>query len=155
MKKEVIHKMRIPLPCKPGKEHNGSILSGVMWYQWSHGIEYTYFFKQNSFNTDFYTTYETNQPEYMDIPDALLEDTFIKSRGYPLKGRGYAMGLKFHNGKIFMEFIITSSYLEHIFVEYDASGNYVKNGEILFPVNWDTEEKQQRILLKNKSISGG
>lgn len=147
--------MRIPLPCKLGEKYNESTLSGMMWYHWRRGIEYTYFFKQNSFNTDFYTTYETNQPEYMDIPDALLEDTFIKSRGYPLKGRGYAMGLKFHNGKIFMEFIITSSYLEHIFVECDASGNYVKNGEILFPVNWDTEEKQQRILLKNKSISGG
>lgn len=59
--------MKIPLPCEFGKVSNcnGKLLplQGVQWFQWQRGIEYTYFFVQNSIwhPTDFYTTFEKNR----------------------------------------------------------------------------------------------
>ena len=147
--------MKIPLPCKLGDitECNGRKLQlkGVSWFKWTRGMEYTYFFNKNDkwHNTDFYYTFDENQPCSFEIPDILLKDDFIKEHGYPLKGRGYACGLGYKNGKTYIEFIITSNYLEHIKVQCDENGVFVPGGDIIFPTGWDTEEKKERTVLKS------
>lgn len=126
--------MEIPLPCKLGDvaECEGRVLplKGVSWFKWTEGMEYTYFFKKNSKwnDTDFYTTFEYKQPCFFEIPDSLLRDTFIKEHGYPLKGRGYADGVKYIDGKTYIDFIITSSYFAHVKVQCDKNAEYVNGG---------------------------
>lgn len=153
--------MIIPLPCKFGEvaDCNGRQLplKGVSWFKWSSGMEYTYFFTKNDKwnESDFYTTFQSEQPEHMEISDNLLKDTFIKDRGYPLKGRGYAAGVCYKDGNTYLEFIITSNYYEHIKVKCDSSGAYVPGGDIIFPTGWDIEEKKERAILKSyKFIKG-
>ena len=151
--------MRVPIPCKLGDiaECNGRKLKlkGVSWFKWTKGMEYTYFFHVNNkwHDTDFYYTFDDNQPCSFEIPDTLLKDDFIKKHGYPLKGRGYVCGLEYKDGKTYIEFIITSNYLEHIKVQCDENGAFVPGGDIIFPTGWDTEEKKERAVLKSyKSI---
>lgn len=70
--------MRIPLPCKFGDitKCNGEYLPlcGVSWFQWTKGIEYTYFFTRNDFwhETDFYTAFDVRQPCGFNIRDNLF-----------------------------------------------------------------------------------
>lgn len=113
-------------------------------------MEYTYSFSLPNrwHNTRFYTTFETEQPCEFIIPDGLLIDKRIREHGYPLKGSGYACGVCYLNGKTYIDFIITSSYLAHIRVECDKTGNYIPNGDIILPPSWDTEEKRERAILK-------
>lgn len=65
--------MRIPLPCKFGDiiKCNGEYLPlrGVSWFQWTKGIEYTYFFTRNDFwhEKDFYTAFDVRQPYEFNI----------------------------------------------------------------------------------------
>lgn len=146
--------MKIPLPCKFGDriECNGKLLplKGVSWFQWQDGMEYTYFFDRNNLwnPTDFYTTFEKNQPHEIEIKDSLLMEIPIREHGYPLRGRGRATGNFFVNDKLYIDFIITSNYLEHIRVQCDAHGEYIPKGDIIFPIGWD-EEKKGRALLKS------
>lgn len=146
--------MRIPLPCKMGNfaECNGKLLPlcKVSWFHWTWGMEYTYFFARNDFwhGIDFYTTFDLQQPYEFIIPDSLLVDKLIKEHGYPLKGRGYAVGIKCRNEKIYMDFLMTSMYFAHIAVQCDDSGKYVSGGDIIFPLSWDTEEKRNSAVLK-------
>lgn len=153
--------MKIPMPCEFGEraECNGKYLplKGVTWFKWTKGTEYTYFFEENNKwdNTDFYTTFQREQKNFFEIPDSLFEDTFIKERGYPLKGRGYAYGIFYYNEKTYIDFIISSNYLEHIKVQCDKNGLFVPGGDIIFPASWDTEEKRERAILKSyKFIKG-
>ena len=59
------------------------------------------------------------------------------------------MWIGIQNGKTYIEFIITSNYLEHIKVQCDENGVFVPGGDIIFPTGWDTEEKKERTVLKS------
>jgi hypothetical protein len=145
--------MKLPLPCRFGEKAlcEGEILTliGADWFKWTQGIEYTYFFEFSSFWHDvkFYTTYQKEQPCYFEIPDKLLVDGPIKDKGYPLKGKGYTDGIRYKNGKTYVDFIMTSNYFMHIKVECDNKGLYQKQGNIIYPFNWD-EEKSKNATLK-------
>lgn len=147
--------MRIPLPCQFGDEAlcEGKRLPlvGVSWFFWGRGTEYTYFFatdkKWNS--VEFYTTFETDQPFSFEIPDSLLMDTNFKDRGYPLKGSGYANGVYYAEGKTYIDFIVSSSYMAHIRVQCEDKGQYAPYGDIIFPPSWDTDEKKESAVLKS------
>lgn len=147
--------MIIPLPCEFGNvaECNGMMLplNGVFWFEWTSGIEYTYFFSKNDFwhETSFYTTFRNEQPCKFEMPDTLTKDTYIKDHGYPLKGRGYACGVHYKEGKTYIEFIMTSHYYAHIKVQCNDRGIYVPNGNIIFPPSWDTEEKKDAVVSKD------
>ena len=153
--------MQIPIPCEFGNyaECNNRQLpfSGVSWFKWTEGMEYTYFFDTNDKwdPVDFYTTFDNVQPFNITIPDELLIDDFIKYKGYPLKGRGYAYGIKYSDGKTYIDFIMTDKYLAHIKVQCDKNGEYIPNGDIIFPTAWDTEEKQERVILKSMKFIQG
>lgn len=153
--------MKIPIPCNFGEyaDCKGKNLqfTGVSWFKWNCGMEYTYFFLTGDkwSEYDFYTTYENMQPFEAFIPDNLLADGFIKSKGYPLKGRGFANGIAYLGGKTYIDFIMTSNYLAHIKVQCDDSGIYIPNGDIIFPPSWDSEEKQERAVLKSIKILQG
>lgn len=147
--------MKIPLPCRFGEiidyKRNHLVFTGLTWFQWTKGMEYTYFFSGTDHwhNIHFFTTFQQEQPYYIEIPDNLLQNTYIKDRGYPLTGRGYAYGIFFENDKTYMDFIITSRYMEHIKVQCDEKGICVQNGDIIFPRNWDNDEKKDRAILKS------
>lgn len=147
-------KMDIPIPCRFGEKalcnEKELFLSGVSWFKWSRGTEYTYFFSVNDkwHSTDFYTTFESDAENYIKLPDSLLEDGFIKEKGFPLKGKGYATGISFKDEKLYIEFIMTSNYLAHIKVQCDSSCRYIPNGDIIFPTSWDTDEKRDKAVLK-------
>lgn len=146
--------MKIPLPCKFGEisDCNGKSLplKGVSWFQWQDGMEYTYFFDRDNFwnPTDFYTTFEKNQPCKIEIIDSLLIEMPIREHGYPLRGSGRATGIDYINSKLYMNFIITSNYFEHIRVQCDTNGEYIPKSDIIFPTGWD-EKKKERALLKS------
>lgn len=153
--------MKIPLPCEFGcvADCNGKKLKleGVSWFQWSRGMEYTYFFSKNDkyHNTDFYTTFQNKQQCFFEIPDTLLQDKPIKEHEYPLKGTGSVMGVYYKDNRTYVDFIIKSNYLEHIRVQCDSKGLYIPGGDIIFPPSWDTEEKQERAILRSyKFIKG-
>lgn len=152
--------MKIPLPCNFGEvaNCNGSELplKGVTWFKWTEGIEYTYFFSRNDKwnDTDFYTTFQNSQPCFFEISDSLLDDNFIKERGYPLKGKGFAYGVSYKKGKTYIEFIMTSNYLAHIYVQCDNKGIFVPGGDIIFPMSWDEEKKERAVLKSYKFITG-
>ena len=147
--------MKLPLPCNFGEfsrcENRLLPLCGVSWYNWSSGMDYTYFFNTESkWNpVTFYNTKDPIKNVIVDIPDHLLEEGFIKEKGFPLKGRGYIAGLDYINGKTFVDIISTTNYLAHIRVQCDEKICYVPNGEIRFPTSWETDEKKQRMLLKS------
>lgn len=146
--------MKIPIPCNFGdfSDCKGRLLRliGVSWFRWSHGMEYTYFFAVNDYwhDTSFYTTYKSEQPYYFEIPNDLLIDRYIKDHGYPLKGSGYACGVNYRDGKMYIDFLMTSNYFAHINVQCDNKGIYVPGGDIIFPKSWDTEEKKDSAVLK-------
>lgn len=146
--------MKIPLPCNFGEqaECNGRLLplNGVSWFIWESGVEYYYFFKKNDVwhPTEFYSTFETDQPLSVEISDHLLSDGFLKEKGFPVKGRGYATGLFFANNKLYIDLILSDFSNRHLKVECDRDGNYVENGDIVFPPSADTIEKKERFLLK-------
>ena len=153
--------MKIPLPCNFGEVANCNGLKlplcGVSWFKWSAGMEYTYYFSFPDYwhDTRFYTTFETKQPCKFIISDELLFDKRIKEHGYPLKGRGHAFGVKYIERKTYIEFIMTSNYMTHIKVQCNDKGQYVPNGDIIFPPSWDTEEKQEKVILKSYRVSKG
>lgn len=146
--------MNIPIPCEFGDyaECNSKQLpfGGVSWFIWSRGIEYTYFFSISDkwHQTEFYTTFKSRQPFEFCIPDEFLVNDFIKSKGYPLKGRGCANGVYYINKKTYIDFIMTDMYLSHIKVQCDIHGNYIPNGDIIFPTGW-SEEKKERVIAKS------
>lgn len=153
--------MKIPIPCNFGEKAycNGKELpfKEVNWFKWSWGMEYTYFFSTNDYwqPTDFYTTLQCDSKNQIEIPDFLLEDGLVKDKGFPLKGRGYAYGLYYADGKTYIDFIITSNYFAHIKVQCDSAGAYIPNGNIIFPIGWDTDEKIEQAMLKSiKFITG-
>jgi hypothetical protein len=145
--------MIIPIPCKLGDnfitKEGLKILKHVTWFKWSHGMEYTYFYENTGkWETSYFENYVN--PEYdcaCEIKDILLEDRFLKDRGYPLKGRGYAAGYEIIDGELYVELILTDKYFAHIYVQCNKNGEYVENGKIYVPPSWDTEEKQKSILL--------
>lgn len=147
--------MKIPIPCNFGEcaECNNKQLPlvGVSWFKWTKGMEYTYFFNTSDkwHPVDFYTTFDNKQEFEFTIPDKLLTNDFIKHKGYPLKGRGYANGVDYINGKTYIDFIMTDNYFAHIKVQCDENGLFVPGGEILFPTSWDTDEKKERVILKS------
>lgn len=146
--------MNIPMPCKFGEsaECDRKVLPyyGVSWFKWWYGMEYTYFFftnrKWNPFT--FYTSVETNQPEIFVIDDELLIDKPIKEHGYPLKGSGHAIGLRYSNSELYVEFLITSNYNEHIYVQCDKNGKYISGGNIIFPPHWDNQRIEKAVLKR-------
>ena len=146
--------MRVPMPCRFGESADceGTVLplSGVSWFRWSWGMEYTYYFSTGGkwHGTKFYSTCETEQPFEIDIPDSLLSDRPIREHGYPLKGTGYAYGVHYKDGKTYIDFIMTSNYWAHIKVQCNDDWNYEQNGDIIFPPSWDTEEKREGAVLK-------
>lgn len=146
--------MRIPMPCAFGSftDCNGESLqfNGVGWYQWQKGMEYTYFFHRNDpwHDTTFYASFQSEQPCHFEIPDRFLVDSLIKDFGYPLKGRGHACGVHYIKGNTYIDFIITSNYSCHIKVQCDDKGMFVPNGDIIFPISWDTPEKRQIAVLE-------
>lgn len=146
--------MRIPLPCKFGEKADceGRVLplSGVFWFKWSWGMEYTYFFSIGDkwHGTRVYSTLDTERPFGIDIPDSLLIDKPIKEHGFPLKGTGHACGVNYLDGKTYIDFVMTSSYQAHIRVQCNEKWEYVPNGDIIFPPSWDTEEKREGAMLK-------
>lgn len=146
--------MRIPLPCKFGEKADceGRVLplSGVSWFRWSWGMEYTYFFSVGDkwHGTMFYSTLDTEQPFELDLPDSLLIDKPVKEHGYPLKGTGYADGVYYRDGKAYIDFLMTSNYQAHIRVQCDEKWECVPNGDIIFPPSWDTDEKRGGAILK-------
>lgn len=153
--------MNIPIPCEFGNyvecKNRQLPLVGVSWFKWSEGMEYTYFFSTSDkwHTVDFYTTFDYVQPFSFTIPDKLLIDDFIKYKEYPLKGRGYANGIYYKNGKTYIDFIMTDRYLAHIKVQCDGEGKYIPNGDIIFPTAWDTEEKQEKVILKSTKFIQG
>ena len=40
-------------------------------------------------------------------------------------------------------------------MQCDDKGNYVPNGDIIFPTGWDTEEKKERSILKSMKFIQG
>lgn len=147
--------MKIPIPCNFGEKAycNGRKLpfEGVSWFKWSRGVEYTYFFTTNDYwnPTDFYTTFKCESKNQIEIPDFLLKDGLVKEKGFPLKGRGYAYGVCYVDGKTYIDFIMTSNYLAHIKTQCDTTGAYIPNGDIIFPASWDTDEKKENAMLKS------
>lgn len=145
--------MVVPLPCRLGDNYitqkGIKKFKHVSWFKWSHGTEYTYFYENpGKWETSYFENYVN--PEYdctCEIKDTLLEDRFLKDRGYPLKGRGYAAGYKMIDGELYVELILTDKYLAHIYVQCNKNGEYVDNGKLYVPPSWDTEEKQKSILL--------
>lgn len=148
--------MKIPLPCKFGElsDCDGKLLPlcGVHWFDWMSGRQYTYFFETGDqwHPYTFYETRQEQQPFSMEIPDDLLSDGLIEEKGYPLRGAGKVLGVDYRDGKLYVTFIITSNYYEHIRVECDSNGYYIPGGNIIFPPSWDTEERREHAVLKSR-----
>lgn len=148
--------MKIPIPCNFGNKgvcnNKYLIFSGVTWFKWSTGYDYTYFFHtENKWSQyDFYTSKGEENKNYIDIKETLLEDKSLVEHGYPLTGTGYLSGISYKDGKYYADLIITSHYLSHIKVECDTQGIYQEGGVIIFPPtpSFDTTEKRQKYLLK-------
>lgn len=147
--------MKVPIPCKFGEKaicKNRMLpFAGVSWFRWTDGMEYTYFFSTSNFwcEYSFYTTFQNEHKQYFEVPDSFLSDGFIKEKGFPLKGRGYANGVSYKDKKFYIDFIMTSNYMSHIKIQCDEHCVYVDGGDIIFPPSWDTEEKRNRVMLKS------
>ena len=147
--------MKVPIPCSFGEsaECEGKVLPfvGVSWFKWSSGMEYTYTFLTGH-ECNKYTFYYSSGDEhskYITIPDKLLIDGPLKEKEFPFRGRGYAYGIDYINGKMYIDFILTDNYFSHIEAECDERFEYIPNGNIIFPPSWDTEEKKEKALLKS------
>lgn len=147
--------MKIMLPCDQGEclvtLKGIKILSGVSWFKWSDGTEFTYFFEENKkWSTPyFFSEKDPDYNLYYEVCDTLLLNDFLKTRGLPIKGRGFVCGLRLFNNRLFTEIILTDSYFAHIYTECDKRGNYIKGGDILVPPSWDTEQKKYSIIMKH------
>lgn len=141
---------RIPLPCKLGEtiEYKGKtqILTGVSFFNWTnYGWEFTYVFDNGRSileDKDFDIL-----PCFMEINDVLLTKKTFKDVDFPLTGAGKLHGIKYINGKLYAEVIVTSRYLEHLLVECDENGNY-NGGVVIFPPtpSYDSIEKQAKAV---------
>ena len=146
--------MLIPIPCRLGDsyitEEGVKLLKHISWFKWSYGMEYTYFYKDENcgkWETSYFESFINPTYElFCEIKDVLLQDDFLKNRGYPLKGRGYAVGYEIIGGELYVELILSDKYLAHIYVQCNDTGEYMENGKIYVPPSWDTEEKQKSIL---------
>ena len=149
--------MKIPLPCKFGTaaicEGKELPFIGVTWFQWSHGIEYTYYFLTKDYwhPVTFYTSDGTDFTEFVELPDILMQDIFFKDRGFPLKGKGYAMGIFYEKNRMYIDLILTDKYFAHVHVECKEKFQYQAGGHVKFPANWDKEKKENTLL---KSFDG-
>lgn len=151
--------MIIPLPCKLGEnyitEKGIQRLTAVNWFKWSRGMEYTYFFQElnkNVWSTNHFEAFiEPNFDISCEINDSLIQNGFLKGKGFPIKGRGYAYGYKLISDELFVELILTDKYLAHIYVQCNENGDYVEGGRVIVPPSWDTEEKQKSIILSQYS----
>ena len=85
---------------------------------------------------------------FFEISNHLLFDGFLKEKGFPVKGRGYATGLCFVNNKLYLDLILSDFSNRHLKIECDRNGNYIENGDIIFPPSADTSEKKEQFLLK-------
>lgn len=114
-------------------------------------MDYTYFFCEEENNkweySDFYCSNSNEQPECIDVLDVLFVDEFIKSRGYPLKGRRCAYGVHLINNRLYVDLLLTDNYFAHVYCECNKDFSYKANGDIIFPTGWTTE-KRNRALLK-------
>lgn len=146
--------MEIPMPCKFGEMEDCKGVSlpfvGVSWFRWSQSWEFTYFFRRSKewSQYSFYTTDGKEMPCSFSILDSLLADGSLLEKGFPFKARGYVTGLCKENGKLYLDFLLTSHYFAHIKVECDEQARYVPFGDIVFPPSWDTEEKKSSIFSK-------
>ena len=90
--------MKIPIPCEFGNyaECNNRQLpfSGVSWFKWTEGMEYTYFFDTNDKwdPVDFYTTFDNVQPLYLIKSSINLNILKLKTK----KGRRINSSTFFH-----------------------------------------------------------
>lgn len=148
--------MKVPIPCKFGDyaecNHKKLQFVGVDCFKWSRGIEYTYFFGTGT--VDFYTTFSNIQPVALCIPDKLFVDGFIKEKGYPLKGKGYANGIRYKAGILYIDFLMTGNYFEHIKVQCDKNWEYIPNGDIIFPPCWSIEKQENAVLKSMRLVKG-
>lgn len=145
--------MRVPVPNALGttaEKNNGSYrLTGVTWFFWSTGTEYTYFYETGKkwSTADIEVVKNPDFSFVHEIDDFLLQDGFLKEKGYPIKGRGYVNGLSVINGKLAADIILTDKYLAHVYAECDETGRYIEDGTVYVPPNWDAEEKRLSIIL--------
>lgn len=143
--------MKIPIPCELGeKDKDGNILTGVMWFHWSSGYEFTFHYKKEGSDQlcNIKTKNYWDSENYLEIDDALLEEHELKMY-FPLRGKGYVCGIDIIDGKYYAEIILTSKCLAHIKVECTSSGHY-DGGKVRFPPtpSFDTIEKRERVLIK-------
>lgn len=88
-----------------------------------------------------------------EIDDTLLQDGFLKEKGFPIKGRGYVSGFSYVDGEMTVDVILTDKYFAHIYIVCAENGHYKENGKVYVPPSWDTEEKMYSIILeKYKNI---
>ena len=145
--------MEIKAPCKLGEfvdfGEEKRKFSSLIWFQWSDGLEYTYFFDSKGKWTSctFFCEKNVEYPTQYHIDDSLLINEFLKSKDFPIKGRGFVSGLRAIDDKLYVEIILTDKYLAHIYAECNESGQYIENGTILVPPSWDTREKQYSIIF--------
>lgn len=159
--------MKIPLPYNFGEDimylGQWRTFRGVDWFKWSDGWRFTYYLSKRAgkyieFDQTAFCSYTERQakdfPNYFVMPDGLLFDKPIAGHGFPLRGTGKALGLSYIDEETFIDFIITSDYNEHIRVQCNENGRYVKDGKILFPPSWDTQKKKDRMILKTFKSNG-
>lgn len=134
-------------------EKGEKVLKGVSWFEWSTGIEFTYYFEREEkwAAVYFFTVKEPDYKLSYDVYDNLLINDSLKNNGFPIKGRGYLSGLRTIHGCLFADIILTDCYLAHVYARCDKNGNYIENGDIYVPPSWDTVERQYSIILKQYS----
>ena len=149
--------MRVPVPYLLGEyaQKEKKHFVGVSWFPWSSGMEFTYFFRpEGKWKTSDIIV--EKEPEYRlgyEIDDALLQDGFLKEKGFPIKGRGYVSGFSYVDGEITADVILKDKYFSHIYIACTENGHYKENGKVYVPPSWDTEERMYSIILeKYKNI---
>lgn len=143
----------IPVPCRFGEPANIKDkmlpLKGVTWFKWTDGMEFTYYFDNDDkwHNTHFKCIMMPDFKEHYNIRDNLLINDFLKNKGYPVRGRGYAFGIALIEQHFCIEIILTDLYMAHIYLQCNEQGEYIENGNIYVPASWDTSDKKESILL--------
>lgn len=150
--------MRVPLPCRLGEKYtidlSVHILTGVSWFKWTQGWEYTYYlypeFRGQYTNCEMILSDGSSFHEYINVRDDFLEDGVLAAGGYPLRGKGRLFGVYLQNGNLYAEIIVSSSYNIHIKVECDSTGQYLPAGKIIFPSAeiYESIEKRRQFVLK-------
>ena len=151
--------MEVPIPCAFGEDADceGRTLpfTGVSWFKWSSGMDYTYYFLTNNKWRE-YAMFSNKGTEYtkkLTIPDALLACGPMKDKGIPLKGRGRAWGVALKKERRYIDFIFPDDLYAHILVECNDRCEPIPGGDMIFPITWE-EDRINRVLLKSmlKSI---